>query len=236
MSGCFVVIDGPDGAGKTTITNHITRELLKKTDRVTRTRELGGTPLAESLRKLVIGMHPEEHVMIATRMLLALTCRVQHVANIIIPNLSMGKIVISDRFWPSTHVYQGLSESEDCYQKVLSLEHVVGSNVNMIPNIVVHVTGDPVKLYERIRKKEMDFFESQPLDFHKKVNTAYHRIMSQLSDKTVVYKIDTTELDDDMIEEALDRIVNFIYIAHLSNEERVSWTPTGYASEQPELF
>lgn len=106
MTGRFIVFDGLDGAGKSTAMQVIASELRARGQTVTTTREPGGTPLAESIRRCMLDDWAEA-MPAATEVLLAYAARAAHLTNLIIPALNRGDTVLCDRFADSSHVYQG---------------------------------------------------------------------------------------------------------------------------------
>lgn len=106
MPGLFLTFEGIEGSGKTTQAGLLERALLANGVPVLRTREPGGTDLAEQIRKLILDVrrepvHPE------TELLLFLAARAQHVRERIRPALAAGQVVICDRFADATLAYQG---------------------------------------------------------------------------------------------------------------------------------
>ena len=106
MSGKFIVIEGLEGAGKSSAIASVVTHLQAKGIQVETVREPGGTPLAESLRDLVKKKW-EEKVSPTTELLLMYASRVQLVDNIIKPALSKNRWVIGDRHDLSSRAYQG---------------------------------------------------------------------------------------------------------------------------------
>jgi len=104
--GLFITIEGPDGAGKSTQIIFIKKFLEEKGYEVLLTREPGGTVIGEKIRGLLLDKSHQEMSDI-TEALLYAASRAQHVAELIIPALSEGKIVLCDRFVDSSIVYQG---------------------------------------------------------------------------------------------------------------------------------
>ena len=105
--GRFLTFEGVDGCGKTTQLNMLEKKLTQFGYRVYRTREPGGCPIAEDIRKIVLaqedgGMCPE------TEALLFAAARAQHVKQVILPKVRDGMIVLCDRFVDSSLVYQGM--------------------------------------------------------------------------------------------------------------------------------
>ena len=108
MKGLFIVMEGPDGSGKTTQINLLKEYLEEAGYECLITREPGGTVIGEEVRQLIL--NPEHKEMSpVTEMLLYAASRAQLVHEVIGPALEEGKIVISDRFVDSSIVYQGIA-------------------------------------------------------------------------------------------------------------------------------
>jgi dTMP kinase len=105
--GVFLTFEGPEGSGKSTQMLHLCGVLRKAGYSVLRTREPGGTKLAEAIRDTLLSATSHEPVMPETEALLVLAARSQHVARLIGPALARGAIVVCDRFSDSTFAYQG---------------------------------------------------------------------------------------------------------------------------------
>jgi dTMP kinase len=104
--GKLITLEGPDGAGKSTMVHEIMQELKNNGYDAIITREPGGTPIAEACRNIVLGV-TEEKMCIMTEMLLFAAARAQHMHALILPALEAGKVVVCDRFADSTYAYQG---------------------------------------------------------------------------------------------------------------------------------
>lgn len=103
VRGKFITLEGVDGAGKSTHLAWLAERVRARGVEVVVTREPGGTPLGEQLRKLVLG----EPMHIDTETLLMFAARREHLERVIYPSLAAGKWVISDRFTDATFAYQG---------------------------------------------------------------------------------------------------------------------------------
>jgi len=106
VPGLFLTFEGIEGSGKTTQAALLEQALLAKGVSVLRTREPGGTDLAEQIRKLILDVR-QEPVHRETELLLFLAARAQHVRERIRPALAAGQVVICDRFADATLAYQG---------------------------------------------------------------------------------------------------------------------------------
>ncbi len=97
MSGLFITLEGPEGAGKSTNRDYLAARLREQGLDVVLTREPGGTPLAEKVRELLLA--PSDEAMAAdTELLLVFAARAQHLAQVIRPALVRGAVVLCDRF------------------------------------------------------------------------------------------------------------------------------------------
>ena len=97
MTGLFITLEGPEGAGKSTNREYLAERLRSAGIEVLLTREPGGTPLAEKIREVLLAtgdevMNPD------TELLLVFAARAQHLAEVIRPALARGAVVICDRF------------------------------------------------------------------------------------------------------------------------------------------
>lgn len=97
MTGLFITLEGPEGAGKSTNREYLAAQLRTQGVQVLLTREPGGTPLAERIRELLLA--PSDEAMCAdTELLLVFAARAQHLAEVIRPALARGEVVLCDRF------------------------------------------------------------------------------------------------------------------------------------------
>ena len=116
-SGLFITFEGTEGCGKTTQCRRLARVLRSQRYQVLETREPGGTPLAEAIRRLLLSHSKtksnKEIITPECETALILASRSQHVAHVIRPALSKGIIVLCDRFFDSTLAYQGYGRKID---------------------------------------------------------------------------------------------------------------------------
>ncbi|MCW2293181.1 dTMP kinase [Pseudomonas sp. BIGb0408] len=97
MSGLFITLEGPEGAGKSTNREYLAALLREQGVDVLLTREPGGTPLAERVRELLLAPS-DERMASDTELLLVFAARAQHLAQVIVPALQRGAVVLCDRF------------------------------------------------------------------------------------------------------------------------------------------
>lgn len=106
--GKFITLEGGEGVGKSTLIRSLEVLLKQKNIEVVLTREPGGTPIADDVRRIFKSPPGGEEITPETEALLVSAARAQHVAKVIAPALARGAWVLCDRFADSTRVYQGL--------------------------------------------------------------------------------------------------------------------------------
>lgn len=167
MRGRFITFEGIDGAGKSTQIDVIETTLKARGLEVIRTREPGGTPLGEVIRKelLSVSMDP------ATETLLFFASRAEHIAQVIKPALNKGAWVLSDRFTDATYAYQVGGRGFPAH-KVEELERWTQGDLQ--PDRTVLFDIDPKVAAQRVAQaRSMDRFEKESLDFFTRVRNAY---------------------------------------------------------------
>lgn len=171
MVGKFIVIEGLEGAGKSTAHQCVV-DALKELgiDDVVFTREPGGTPLAEKLRHL-IKHETEEPVADKAELLMLYAARIQLVENVIKPALAQGKWVVGDRHDMSSQAYQGGGRQLD--QRLLqSLKETILGDFE--PDLTLYLDIDPAVGLARARGRgELDRIEQQNLDFFHRTRARY---------------------------------------------------------------
>ncbi|GGW60202.1 dTMP kinase [Alishewanella tabrizica] len=169
--GKFIVIEGLEGAGKSTAIATVNAWLVKKGLPVVCTREPGGTPLAEQLRSLVKQADPSEHIAPETELLLMYASRVQLLRNVIEPALEAGTWVLADRHDMSSRAYQGggrqLGDS-----LINTLRHAVLGTTR--PDFTLYLDIDPaLGLARAARRGELDRIEQEQLAFFERTRATY---------------------------------------------------------------
>ena len=171
MAGKFIVIEGLEGAGKSTAHQCVVDTLKELgVNDVVFTREPGGTPLAEKLRHL-IKHETEEPVTDKAELLMLYAARIQLVDNVIKPALAQGKWVVGDRHDMSSQAYQGggrqLGEAFLTHLKQI----VLG---DFEPDLTLYLDIDPAVGLARARGRgKLDRIEQQHLDFFHRTRARY---------------------------------------------------------------
>ena len=165
--GLFITLEGIDGAGKSSHLDSIEALFVAAGRRVTRTREPGGTPLAEALRELVLHQPMDA----LAESLLVFAARRDHVVQVIAPALARGDVVLCDRFTDATFAYQGGGRGFDT--AVLSrLEQAVHGQLQ--PDLTIWFDLDPLLAAQRrAQAREADRFEQRDVDYFARVRAAY---------------------------------------------------------------
>ena len=168
MSGLFITFEGIDGAGKSTHIDALADAFRKSGRTVVMTREPGGTPLAEKLRALALN----EPMDALTEAMLMFSARRDHLQQVIEPALARSEVVLCDRFTDATFAYQGGGRGFD-WSVLSQMERWV---VSRHPNLTVLFELAPEVAAQRIAGARIpDKFESQPVEFFRRVAAAYAR-------------------------------------------------------------
>lgn len=184
MKGLFIVMEGPDGSGKTTQINLLKEYLEEAGYECLITREPGGTVIGEEIRQLIL--NPEHKEMSpVTEMLLYAASRAQLVHEVIGPALEEGKIVISDRFVDSSIVYQGIARKLGI--STVSAVNAPGIGIYRPDGIFFIDLSEEEGLRRKKEQKNLDRMEQEGIDFHHMVSEGYRKV---LSGRPEVMKID----------------------------------------------
>ena len=177
MGGLFISFEGIDGAGKSTHIGALAAAFKSQGRAVTLTREPGGTPLAETLRTMVLNdpMDP------LTEALLMFAARRDHLSCVILPALARGDVVLCDRFTDATFAYQGGGRGFDeavLTQLETMVQGMVGPDGSKLiqPELTVWFDLAPEEAARRLAGARLpDKFESQPIEFFRRVADGYAR-------------------------------------------------------------
>lgn len=170
MSGLFITLEGPEGAGKSTNRDYLAARLREHGLDVVLTREPGGTPLAEKVRELLLT--PSDEGMAAdTELLLVFAARAQHLAQVIRPALAAGKVVLCDRFTDATYAYQGGGRGLAA-ERIAVLEQFVQGELRPDLTLVFDLPVE-VGLARAAARGRLDRFEQEAQDFFEAVRQTY---------------------------------------------------------------
>ena len=170
MSGLFITLEGPEGAGKSTNRDYLAERLDSAGCEVLLTREPGGTPLAERIRELLL--EPSAEPMAAdTELLLVFAARAQHLAQVIRPALAAGKVVLCDRFTDATYAYQGGGRGLSL-ERIALLENFVQGSLRPDLTLVFDLPVE-IGLARAAARGRLDRFEQEAQDFFEAVRQTY---------------------------------------------------------------
>ena len=170
MSGAFLSFEGIDGSGKSTQARLLADALRASGQNVTLTREPGGSPGAEEIRRLVLEGDPERWSA-ETEILLFTAARRDHLEKTIRPALARGDVVITDRFADSTRIYQGISRG-DLAETVDRLHAMM---IGVEPDLTFLIDIDPADGLSRAQARagsEMRF-EEMGLDMQTRMRAGF---------------------------------------------------------------
>mgnify|MGYP001824267209 FL=1 len=170
MTGFFITLEGGDGAGKSTMMDRVAAWLESRGHVVVRTREPGGTELAESLRTILLDRN-NDSLCSLTELLLMFASRAQHLAEVIRPALARGETVLCDRFTDATWAYQG-GGREVPGEEIAALEKLVHGDLQPDLTLLLDL---PVEtgLKRASLRSDYDRFEAESLAFFERVRNAY---------------------------------------------------------------
>jgi dTMP kinase len=176
-NGKFIVIEGLEGAGKSTAIATVKQYLKSRGHQVVCTREPGGTPLAEQLRTLVKQADLQEQIAPETELLLMYASRVQLLTNVIRPALAAGNWVLADRHDLSSRAYQGGGRQlGDSLLDTLRTA-VLGDTR---PDLTLYLDIDPaLGLARAASRGELDRIEQEQLSFFQRTRAKYLEIAAK---------------------------------------------------------
>ncbi|TRW49795.1 dTMP kinase [Aliidiomarina halalkaliphila] len=183
MKGRFIVIEGLEGAGKSSAVATVTAWLTQQGHSFITVREPGGTPFAEALRDLV-KQDWKEHITAEAELLLMYAARVQLVDNVIKPALTQGQWVVGDRHDLSSRAYQG-GGRELGDEKLQHLKHLTLGDFQ--PDLTLYLDINPeIGLARALQRGDLDRIEKETLEFFHRTRARYREIATQESGICVI--------------------------------------------------
>ncbi|WP_071393089.1 dTMP kinase [Bacillus tuaregi] len=205
--GVFITIEGPEGAGKTTIIEMLMDKLNSEGYSVVSTREPGGIEIAEKIRSVILDK--ENKAMDArTEALLYAAARRQHLVEKVLPAIENGYIVICDRFIDSSLAYQG-------HARGLGIDEVFSINQfaidEMMPDATFYFDIDPEIGLERINRdkgREINRLDLEGFEFHRKVREGYQILCKRFPGRIV--EIDASQSVEAVFQNVEDKLLRII--------------------------
>ncbi|SDQ38519.1 dTMP kinase [Carnobacterium viridans] len=206
MKGTFITIEGPDGAGKTSVIKKLIPMLVQAVQQeIVATREPGGSRIAEEIRELILNPTNTE-MDIRTEALLYAAGRRQHLVEKIIPALKAGKVVVCDRFVDSSLAYQGVARGIGT-SEVAEINQFATENLS--PDLTLYLDIEAHAGLERINQnknnRQFDRLDQETLEFHEKVRSAYLTIAKEQSERIV--QIDASQDLETVVEQCYHVII-----------------------------
>ena len=196
-NGIIISFEGPDGAGKTTVLEHVLPVLQEKGYGIVTTREPGGVEIAERIRDVILDVN---HVAMdsKTEMLLYMAARRQHYVEKVLPALEAGKMVLIDRFIDSSIAYQGAGRGLD--KDIITRLNDFATDGRK-PDLTLYFDVESEIGLARIAKnaeREVNRLDLEKLDMHKRVREGYLALTEQ--EKRIVTIDASRELADVVLE------------------------------------
>ncbi len=211
MTGLFITLEGPDGAGKTTQVRRLTDWLVEQRIPFIVTREPGGTAISDAVRSVLLDPTNKE-MGSQTEILLYAASRAQHIHEKILPALERGWVVLCDRFVDASVAYQG-------YGLEMPIESIESINAfatgGLIPDrtYLIDLPSDIGRerleaRSGRLESQDLDRIEQKQLSYHERVRDGFRRIYKENPKRILL--VDGTQTEDqvyNVIKEDLTRVL-----------------------------
>ncbi len=196
MSGKIIVFEGFEGTGKTTIAKKLLKYLKNNNKKAILLREPGGTKISEKIRRILLDCK-NKNIDKKTELLLYLASRAQLISEKIKFLLKQNYLIILDRFYLATYVYQG-------YVRALNIKLIKTINDFVIegikPDITILLSASLKISFQRIKKRKIaNRIDKEKLDFHKKVRDGYLKEYKRIKNCFLINTDDKT-IDDVFLE------------------------------------
>ena len=197
--GKFITFEGGEGSGKSTLLQNLRNYLDTHNVDYVITREPGGLKLCEDIRNIL--KYSTEKIGLRTELLLFSASRAQLVVDFIKPNLDAGKLVLCDRFFDSTRVYQGYAANVDD-EEVMKITNF--ATAGLVPDLTFYLDIDPEVAFKRKGGQDKgDRIEERDLSFHYLVRDGYRKIASK--EKRFVV-LDATKSPQEIVDEVIEKL------------------------------
>lgn len=207
MKGVLVSFEGGEATGKSSRIRELGDYLLALGLEVVVTREPGGTPLAEEIRRALLwGQNDNETMHPDTELLLVYASRAQHYRNLIEPALARGAICLTDRFADSSRMLQSYAGGIPLERWRTINDFVLEGfkpNMTLLFDLPVSVSAT-----RATKRGKLDFFEKKGSEFHEKVREGYLRMASQEPDRFRL--IDASQSEDQVRDQVISHVPEII--------------------------
>lgn len=198
--GFFITIEGPEGAGKTTVMSDVVAQLTAEGYEIVSTREPGGIRISEHIREVILNNTYTE-MDGRTEALLYAAARRQHLVEKIAPALKDNKIVLCDRFIDASLAYQG-------YARGLGIDEVLSINEfaigKLMPDLTLLFDLEPSIGLNRIAKhddREKNRLDVESLAFHESVREGYQEVVKRYPHR--IHVIDASKSQEEVTKNVL---------------------------------
>ncbi|HTX03638.1 MAG TPA: dTMP kinase [Candidatus Acidoferrales bacterium] len=187
----FITFEGIEGSGKSTLMQRVERELRERGEDVLQTREPGGTPLGDEVRKIFLD--PDQEIGPMAEVMLLCASRAQLCTEVIRPALRAGRTVLCDRFFDSTIAYQGYGRGMDVEEL---LQVCLTATSGLTPDLTFILDLPPEVSLKRVADRAaggghaVDRMERESLDFHRAVRDGYLDMARRWSRRFVVINVE----------------------------------------------
>jgi dTMP kinase len=204
----FITFEGVEGSGKTTQIQRLKKYLSQKGIPCKVTREPGGCPIGEKVRKILL--NPDHREMVPmSELLLYEAARAQHVKEVIEPFLKKGGIILCDRFSDATFAYQGYGRKIDL-EWIERLNHLSSQGIKPDVTFLLDCPSDvglkrALQRNRTLKQEKEERFEKEKIQFHRRVRKGYLNIAKKEPHRVKV--IDTRQ-GEERVFEKIRKIVN----------------------------
>lgn len=191
-NGLFITLEGPDGSGKTTVSQYLLKALAKRGFDVVYTREPGGIEISEQIRHVILD--PKNTAMdVKTEALLYAASRRQHLIEKVLPALHEGKLVLCDRFIDSSLAYQGVGRGIGFDEVLLINAFAIEGH---FPDITLYFDLPAEVGLSRISNRHfLDRLDQEEITFHQRVVEGYKEVLARFGNRISVINANQPVID-----------------------------------------
>ena len=195
----FISVEGIEGCGKSTLVNGLSQYLQERNIDYVITKEPGSTSIGKILRSILLDKNQKIDPL--TELTMMFSDRLDHLDKVIKPSLEKGKIVITDRYIDSTYAYQGAGRG---ISKNL-IDNLVRKTEIMLPDRTILLDLDPeVGLKRASSRNELDRFESENLEFHKRLRKSFLDAADANPDR--FFTVDAEQEPDNILQSVINQL------------------------------
>ena len=205
--GLFITLEGPEGAGKTTVIDMLLNYYQEKKLQIIKTREPGGIPISEKIRNIILDPNHTE-MDARTEALLYAAARRQHLVEKVVPALNDGAIVLCDRFIDSSLAYQGYARGVDMDEIWKINQFAIG---DIMPELTIYFDLNPRIGLARINNtndREINRLDLETIEFHERVQEGYYKVIEKFPER--IMKVDASKPLEQVLEDTVDIINRFL--------------------------